>query len=84
MLVQEKLLKPIMEARYLTVENAGRYRASIIGFSICNICEKNCWGKTKKRRKYDCYGMCGQPERHDVQSSPPEPGSGAAATEHSG
>lgn len=31
MLVQEKLLKPIMEARYLTVENADRYR-SIIRF----------------------------------------------------
>ena len=29
MLVQEKLLKPVMEARYLTVENADRYRSII-------------------------------------------------------
>ena len=34
MLVQEKLLKPILEARYLTVENADRYRAIIRFFYL--------------------------------------------------
>ena len=29
MRVHEKLIKPVMEARYLTVENADRYRSII-------------------------------------------------------
>lgn len=51
MLVQEKLLKPIMEARYLTVENAGRYRASIIRFFYLQYMRKELLGKDQEEEE---------------------------------
>ncbi len=50
MLVQEKLLKPIMEARYLTVENAGRYR-SIIRFFYLQYMRKELLGKDQEEEE---------------------------------
>ena len=50
MLVQEKLLKTIMEARYLTVENAGRYR-SIIRFFYLQYMRKELLGKDQEEEE---------------------------------
>ena len=46
----------------ITIRNSYRWQRQFAMTKkplIRKICEKNCWGKTKKRRKYDCYGMCG-------------------------